>query len=379
MTARQIAAQALAIGRPGSSPLNWRRLAAAGGALALLAAPGALGDLTRSVAVDAYLGVTVFVAATLLLFYGLERACRVDLAAALGRHRVWQVPVAACLGALPGCGGAIIVVAAYARQRVGFGAVMAALTATMGDAAFLLIATRPDAAMVVIPVTLLAGVLFGWLADAAMPNPPRVATDAQCALPSRIGRLRLRDMAFLLLAAPGLIFGVLDIAQVNLGAPLTGVSGDMALAGIVLTLTIWAVSPLGASAHPDEHSLTRTGEETSFVTAWVLAGFLLYEYAATFLGIDLTLAAQSAAPLVPLIAILIGFIPGCGPQVLMVTAYINGIIPFSALIGNAISNDGDALFPAIAISPRVAILATLYSAAPALVVAYGFYLSGFSP
>ena len=53
--------------------------------------------------------------------------------------------------------------------------------------------------------------------------------------------------------------------------------------------------------------------------------------------------------------------------------YISGVIPFSAEIGNSISNDGDALFPAIAIAPRVAAIATVYSALPAFVVAYGYY------
>ena len=52
--------------------------------------------------------------------------------------------------------------------------------------------------------------------------------------------------------------------------------------------------------------------------------------------------------------------------------YLSGIIPLSAQIGNALSNDGDALFPAIAIAPRVAIVATLYSAVPALILAYGW-------
>ena len=49
------------------------------------------------------------------------------------------------------------------------------------------------------------------------------------------------------------------------------------------------------------------------------------------------------------------------------------MIPFVALIGNAISNDGDALFPAIALNPRAAVVATDYSAIPTLIVAYGFY------
>jgi hypothetical protein len=42
--------------------------------------------------------------------------------------------------------------------------------------------------------------------------------------------------------------------------------------------------------------------------------------------------------------------------------YVSGQIPMSAQLGNSISNDGDALFPAIAISAKAAIVATLYSA-----------------
>ena len=57
---------------------------------------------------------------------------------------------------------------------------------------------------------------------------------------------------------------------------------------------------------------------------------------------------------------------------LVTTLYLAGAIPLSAQISNAISNDGDALFPAIAIAPKVAIIATLYSAVPALIFGYGW-------
>ncbi len=66
-------------------------------------------------------------------------------------------------------------------------------------------------------------------------------------------------------------------------------------------------------------------------------------------------------------------IPGCGPQIITTSLYLSGGIPLSAQIGNAISNDGDALFPAIALSPRVALVATIYSSIPALLAAYGYY------
>ena len=77
-------------------------------------------------------------------------------------------------------------------------------------------------------------------------------------------------------------------------------------------------------------------------------------------------------PFLPLMGILFGFLPGCGPQVVVATFYLNGYIPLSAEIGNAISNDGDALFPAIALAPKAAIIATVYSAIPAIIVAYSY-------
>jgi hypothetical protein len=115
-------------------------------------------------------------------------------------------------------------------------------------------------------------------------------------------------------------------------------------------------------------------EETSFISVWVIGAYLAYDYVAEFGGLDLELLFQSIAPLLPLMGVLVGLIPGCGPQVLVTTLYLNGIIPFAALMGNAVSNDGDALFPAIALNPKAAIVATLYSTIPAMIVAYAFYI-----
>ena len=92
-----------------------------------------------------------------------------------------------------------------------------------------------------------------------------------------------------------------------------------------------------------------------------------------FTNIDLKIFFDLCLHLVPLVAILFGFLPGCGPQVVVATFYLNGYIPLSAEIGNAISNDGDALFPAIALAPKAAVLATLYSAIPAIIVAYSYF------
>ena len=93
-------------------PRNPRRLWAALVLVALAIAPGELGRVTRSMMVDAYMAVSVFVAATLLIFYTAERRFGVSLPSLMGQARWAQVPIAAALGALPGCSGAVVVVAA---------------------------------------------------------------------------------------------------------------------------------------------------------------------------------------------------------------------------------------------------------------------------
>jgi len=226
----------------------------------------------------------------------------------------------------------------------------------------------------VLPLSLAAGIVSGWLVDRFdRSDLPRLKGGSGDLAP-RIGRLRPRDIAYLLPVLPGLIVGVAQLAQVEietiLGLPVMAV----ALTGTALGLFIWATSPVTAMTNTKDGPLTRMAEETSFISVWVIGAYLAYDYAAVFGGLDLAAWFQSVAPLLPLIAIVVGFVPGCGPQVLVTTLYINGALPFSALIGNAISNDGDALFPAIAINPRAAILATAYSAIPALIVAYGFHL-----
>lgn len=356
------------------SPFRGKRLLVVLTLLALALAPGELGALTRSLMTDAYVQVSVFVATTLLLFYGSERLFNYDMGQALRGARGWQVPLAALLGATPGCGGAVIVVAAYTSGNVRFGAVVAALTATMGDAAFLLIATRPDAAAVVLPLSLAVGVLTGWLVDRFNKADLPVLDGASCELAPRIGQLRPRDIAYLVPAIPGLVVGVAQLAQIEIPTILGLPVMVFALTGTALGLLIWATSPVTAMTNTKDAPLTRMAEETSFISVWVIGAYLAYDYAATFAGIDIAAWFAAVAPLLPLIAIVVGFIPGCGPQVLVATLYINGAIPFSALLGNAISNDGDALFPAIAINPRAALLATIYSAVPAALMAYGFHV-----
>ena len=336
--------------------------------------PGDLGEVTRTSLFDAYIQVTVFVAATLLLFFSLEHFYKIDIGILMKKGDTWQVPMASLLGALPGCGGAVVVITAFARGNIRLGAMVAALIATMGDAAFLLLAKEPTTYLKLMSISIFAAVISGWTVD-RFHRGELYSSEIKHFEKIGIGKLRTRDKLFMAFAAPGLFLGIIQLAQVDINNFGTLVT-ILGLLGAFLSISVWVLSPINAVSSSDDHPFTRSSEETSFVTVWVIAGFLAYEYAYAFFGLDLEVLAEAAWIFLPILAILVGFIPGCGPQVLVTTLYLNGIIPFAALIGNAISNDGDALFPAIALTPRMAVIATLYSGIPALIISYFFLLTG---
>ena len=336
--------------------------------------PGELGEVTRLAIFDAYTQVSVFVAATLLFFFGLEHFFKIDVGKVMEKGGVWQVPTASCLGALPGCGGAVVVITAFARGNITLGAMVAALIGTMGDAAFLLLAKDPTAYFKIIIISLFAAIICGWLVD-RFHRGELYSTEVKFLGHTIIGRLRNRDKFYMILAIPGLILGSMQLMQINI-YDLGSFVFALGLCGAALSVGVWSISPVNAVTMHNDHPFTRATEETSFVTVWVIVAYLAYEYAYAFFGLDLAGLAEAAWIFIPLLAILIGFVPGCGPQILVTTLYLNGIIPFAALIGNAISNDGDALFPAIALTPRMAVVATLYSAIPALIISYIFLFWG---
>lgn len=363
---------------------------------AALATSNELRPIILNAIKDAYLAVTVFVAATLAVFYMIEHGLGVDLGQKMRRAGAWQAPIASFLGALPGCGGAIIVVTQYTKGHISFGSVVAVLIATMGDAAFLLLAREPLTGAGVLATSFIVGTLSGWVIDAihgkdflrakeALNPGIKTAPPAARSNPSKETSVSLAFLNHLWvwLIIPSAVIGLALAFLVDVDAlfgPLSAYEPTLWIGAIggTLCLFLWAFSKpdqghVGQEVQDIEGKYQlnkRVIRDTNFVTSWVVFGFLIYELGVHFAGSGIEQWLVVWAPIVPLIAILIGFIPGCGPQIVVTTLYLNGIIPLAALYGNAIANDGDALFPALALAPKAAIFATLYSAVPALIIAY---------
>ncbi len=346
--------------------------------LSLVFQGGEFGEVIRSSIIDAYIQVSVFVGFTLFVFIGLDSLTKFDVKNFLSKTQKFHVGIAAFLGAIPGCGGAIIVVTQYIQGRISFGSLVAVLTATMGDAAFLILAIEPTTGLLIFGIGIIVGSISGYIIDFIhginfMQSETKIKVEFE-----KINKTFVSNFNFfwLFLFIPGFVLGILVAFQIEFSPAYNSLLVFVASAGAILSIFMWSLNPLSdfqCSTDKSRGLLSRVVDTTNFVTTWVISGFLVFEIFMYFTSLDLKIFFDLWLLFVPLVAILFGFLPGCGPQVVVATFYLNGYIPLSAELGNAISNDGDALFPAIALAPKAAILATLYSAIPALVVAYGYF------
>ena len=350
--------------------------------LALAFQTGEFGNIIRESMVDAYLAVSVFVGFTLMVFIGLDSLTKFDIHSFLEKTKNFHVPIASFLGAIPGCGGAIIVVTQYIQGRISFGSLVAVLTATMGDAAFLILAMEPSTGLLIFILGIFVGTISGYIVDlihgrSFMMTNSDIELEFEKLKKTFVSKF---NIFWLMLFVPGFFIGILLAFQIEVDTLFnlpTNISIVLLLgsAGAILSIFMWSLNPLSdfqCSTDKSRGFVSRVVDTTNFVTTWVISGFLVFEIFMYFTNIDLKLFFDLWLPFVPLIAILFGFLPGCGPQIVVATFYLNGYIPLSAELGNAISNDGDALFPAIALAPKAAILATIYSAFPAIIVAYTY-------
>ncbi len=352
--------------------------------LSLAFQSGNFGQIIRQSMIDAYLQVSVFVGFTLIVFIGLDSLTKYDVKSFLLKIRKIHVPFASFLGAIPGCGGAIIVVTQYIQGRISFGSLVAVLTSTMGDAAFLILALEPQTGLLIFSISIFAGAITGYIIDFVhgpkfMSPVMNIKIEYEKIKKTFVSKF---NIFWFIIFIPGFVIGIFVALQIDFDNLIKlpnhlSIVAIIGSAGAIISIFMWSLNPLSdfqCSTDKTRGFVSRIIDTTNFVTTWVIAGFLVFEIFMYFTEMDLKIFFDLWLPFVPLIAILFGFLPGCGPQVVVATFYLNGFIPFSAELGNAISNDGDALFPAIALAPKAAILATIYSAIPAIIVSYSYFI-----
>ncbi|WP_019277080.1 putative manganese transporter, partial [Vibrio coralliilyticus] len=223
-----------------------------------------LSETTREVTVstlsDAFWAVSAYVAFTLVIYHYVSLWMNKEskLVNLYQSSRSYQVFFASLLGALPGCGGAIIVTTQFVSGRVGFGAIVAVLTSTMGDAAFLLLASKPDIGLAVVALGVVVGSVSGWVVNAIhqddflRPTVKSVLADKFCCRseasdPSGLEKkaINLQGAFWKWLIVPATVVAVLGSFQVDINELLSlpAMSIEWLGAGlIILSMLLWSLT-----------------------------------------------------------------------------------------------------------------------------------------
>lgn len=193
---------------------------------------------------------------------------------------------------------------------------------------------------------------------------------------------------FWLLTTIGLVLGIVLLFQVDVNTELLipHLGSVIGIIGTFFSIVYMIISK--KIIRDDEHSeieskmlslketFIHNAEETAFVNTWVFVAYFIYEMAVYAVGGEVVVKSwlMSTGAMSIIIGACVGLIPGCGPQIIFVTLFTKGFMPFAALFANAISQDGDALFPLIAMDKKSSLWATIITTIPAIIFGLLFYL-----
>lgn len=304
--------------------------------------------------------ITGFVLIMMLLIEYINVHSRGVWQKSLKKNRFGQYLLAAVLGVIPGCLGAFTVVSLYSHRMVSFGALAAAMIATSGDEAFVMLGLFPVDAILLNAVLFGIALITGLIVDLVFTQQERflqteshgfgLHEEEECysyKSSEVLGRLKQMSFPRALLVTIVLIFLIhLSIEVMEADAfgwkELIFMFGTGAVLLIVLT-----VPEHFLKEHLYEHVVKKHLLRIFFWTFFALA-------AVHYIGayVDVEAWVRSHPGWILMSASLLGVIPESGPHLLFATMYADGLIPFAVLLASSISQDGHGTLPLLAVSRK---------------------------
>ncbi len=281
----------------------------------------------------------------------------------LASSRWSQYALAAFLGAIPGCLGAFAAVAMYSHRLLTLGALVAAMVATSGDEAFVMLSLFPGKALLLFAGLFVGGISLGAVTDRIYRRRSRdesvlkdderfdlhVEDDCEY-LPNGKFLKQWRECS----PARGVMAGALGLFVVGL---LTGQIGENGWDWTRVTLVVTGATALAIVAIVPDHFLEE--HLWKHVVLGHLPGLLLWTFSALtvmhliFDWLHLDPALQSGRWILLAVGLLMGLIPESGPHMVFTVLFAQGSLPISVLVANSIVQDGHGMLPVLAHSRRI--------------------------
>ncbi len=223
-----------------------------------------------------------------------------------------QLIIASLLGSIPGCVDAFFIVSLYVHGLVGFGALAAVMLSTAGDDAFAMLAMFPETALLIFAISVILGIVGGFFADKIV-KAIKLKTCQPCEIEIHEEELDFKHF-------------------------LKEHVYDHILKKHIPKLFLWILFTMLAIGLLIEN----------FDLKPIIEGFPVF--------------------LLIVFAALIGIIPESGPHLFFLLLFSEGIIPFSVLLVNTISQDGHGLLPLLSYSVKDTIYVQIFTTLFALTV-----------
>jgi hypothetical protein len=264
--------------------------------------------------------IILIVALLMIIVEFLELKFKDKIREKITTRPINQYVAASLLGAIPGCVDAFFVVSLYTHGLVGFGALTAVMLSTAGDEAFIMLTMIPETALLIFAICAILGILGGFFAD-KIAKLVGLKTCQPCEI--EIHEEELYFKHFL-------------------------------------------------KEHVYTHILKK---HILKLFLWIFFTMLAIDFLMTNFELELIISSLPALSLI-VFAALIGIVPESGPHLLFLVLFSRGLIPFSVLLVNTISQDGHGLLPLLSHSIKDTIYVQIFTTSFALAVGIGLYLIG---
>ncbi len=369
--------------------------------------------------------ITAFVLVVMLVIEYINTQSQGTWSKPFQKSKFLQIVFASFMGITPGCLGTYTVVSLYTHNIVNFGALVAALIATSGDEAFLMLSLFPETAiwlhLGLFSIAVVSGLVVNLFIRKNNLDETQEAhfqihhKHIECKpYQPKIIIEQLKNITFLrtvLMFVLGLfIFSLLftdehggthehseklevvdnkqlhDAHDEHEGHEHEAINIQKEKAtvlfgnnhehpkwitfsfGLLAFFAFFIVSTV--SEHFLEHHIWKHVIKSHFlkIFLWTLGALLFVHYIEEF--IDIESWVQNNMFLILVAAVVIGFIPESGPHMIFVSMFVAGTIPLSILLASSISQDGHGALPLLAESKKSFVVAKLINGVIALVVGY---------
>jgi len=232
-----------------------------------------------------------------------------------------QYVIASLLGAIPGCTDAFFIVSLYVHGLVGFGALVAVMLSTAGDEAFVMLTMIPEEAILIFILCAVFGLIGGFTADRVV-KWLRVDTSKPCVIEFHEEEFNAKHFL---------------------------------------------------KEHVYDHILKK---HIPKLFLWIFLTMLAVDFLVSNFDLEPLISNLPELFLI-IIAALIGIIPESGPHLLLLILYSKGLIPFSVLFVNTLSQDGHGLLPLLSYSLKDTIYVQIFTTAFSIIIGIVLYFSGF--